>query len=106
MRSSISLGLVSGLIGHFAKVIVSHEPRNTHRRRTHPPHHFANVMSGAFLGIPIVYFMKRTGKDKHITKGASFGMLLWAFFYGGKNNRDYHHYHLKFPKKRNELLSF
>lgn len=104
MRSSISLGLVSGLIGHFVKCIVLYEPRHTHRRKNHPPHHFANIMSGAILGIPLVHFMKKTGKDKYISKGASFGMLLWAFFYGARNTRE--HYHLKRPKYHSELLSF
>ncbi|HVJ47845.1 hypothetical protein [Desulfitobacterium sp.] len=104
MRSSISLGMVSGLIGYLAKCMVLFEPHHTKKRKQKnlPTHRFADLVSGAVLGIPLVYYLKKTGKDRHIVKGASFGVLLWAFFYSarGKNDR----YLCKHRKCRSELL--
>jgi hypothetical protein len=109
MNSTVSLGLVSGLIGHLAKCVVLFEPGHNHRRRTVPANRLANLTSGAVLGIPLVYFIKKTGKDKHISKGTSFGMLLWAFSYSAKSNSSIDHYknaHHKHRKNQSELRFF
>lgn len=109
MRSTLSLGLVSGLLGHFTKCIILFE-RSDHRR-IDTPHHFANLLSGAILGIPMVHFMKNTGKNEHISKGASFGMILWALSNATKSQHSFHHFRLHnhhdhHQKNRSELRTF
>lgn len=97
MRDSICLGLVSGSIGHLARGVLN--LFGTHRKGN-----FADFMAGAIFGIPLVHFMRRTGKDHDLTKGASFGMLIWALFYGTRRSRNL--YTLKPKKSRSELLAF
>jgi hypothetical protein len=42
---------------------------------------FIHMVTGALTGIPLVYLLKKTGKDHQIIKGGAYGTLVWAFYY-------------------------
>lgn len=107
LRDSISLGLFSGLMGNLAKglfnlftwktekneVLYPHlassmffAPRRTKRRKPFLVGSLADLSMGAIFGIPLVYILKKTGKDNFMVKGAGFGALLWVVFYGAGHN--------------------
>jgi hypothetical protein len=42
----------------------------------------ADLAIGALLGIPVVYFLRYTGKDHAVIKGLGYGHFAWVLFYG------------------------
>jgi hypothetical protein len=42
---------------------------------------FIHMVTGALTGIPLVYLLKKTGRDHQIIKGGAYGTLVWAFYY-------------------------
>lgn len=102
LRDSVSLGLFSGLMGNLSKglfniitwkterneVLYPHlassmffAPRRTKRRKPFLVGSLVDISMGSLLGIPLVYILKKTGKDNYRVKGAGFGALLWVVFY-------------------------
>lgn len=61
-------------------------PRHTKRRKPFLVGSFADLIMGSLFGIPIVYILKKTGKDNHMLKGAGFSLFLWVAFYGAGHN--------------------
>lgn len=109
MRDTITLGLLSGLIGNLAKDISNYliwraggteltyghlaasavtAPEKTQEAGNFFVGQIADFTVGASMGIPIVYLLKKTGKDYHLVKGAGMGLLLWGILYStGPNLR-------------------
>lgn len=102
MRDPITLGLVSGLIGNIAKDVSNYliwraggteltyahfaasamtAPEKTREAGNVLAGQMADMTMGAALGIPLVYLLKKTGKDYHLVKGAGMGLLLWGTLY-------------------------
>jgi len=107
LRDSVSLGLFSGLMGNLAKGIFNlftwkternevlypqlassmfFAPRRTKRRKPFLIGGLADLIMGSLFGIPIVYILKKTGKDNHILKGGGLSLLLWVVLYGAGHN--------------------
>jgi hypothetical protein len=103
MRDTVTLGVVSGLIGNFVKDLSSYliwRARKTELLYAHlagsifsPPEsahdtgylvvgQLVDMAVGASIGIPLVYLLKKTGKDNYLLKGAAVGMGAWGLLYG------------------------
>lgn len=125
MRDSLTLGLVSGFMGNLAKglfnlitwksknneVLYSHiaasmffRPRRIKKRGSLFVGSLADLTAGSILGIPLVYLLKKTGKDNYWVKGAGFGALLWTLLYGAGHN--FNLFLFKPKKSRSSLLAF
>lgn len=102
MRDTIALGLLSGFIGNAAKDLSDWliyragktELLNGHLassmisppEKVQEPAYFAlgqilDTIVGSALSISMVYLLKITGKDHHLLKGATMGLLLWSTLY-------------------------
>jgi len=99
IKDSITLGLTSGfiatvvmdlfdylafrrkrsefLLGHLSGSMMMH-PLRTHLRRNFMLGQIFHMITGSVLGIPMVYIMKLTGKDNHLLKGATTGLVFWG----------------------------
>lgn len=103
MCDTIALGVASGLVGNIAKdisnfliyraggteMLYGHFASSMFSppQKVQEPGHFAlgqilDFAIGATLGVPLVYLLKKTGKDHHLIKGAGMGLLLWGVLYG------------------------
>lgn len=117
MRDTITLGFLSGLIGNIAKDISNFfiwkadkteltyghlaasmfsEPAKTRETGNFLVGQAMDMVVGAALGIPMVYLLKKTGKDNYLLKGAGAGLVLWGLLYGLGPNLNF--YSIK-PKK-------
>lgn len=41
------------------------------------------ITAGSVSGIPLLYILKRTGKDHYLSKGLVASMLTWGILYTG-----------------------
>jgi hypothetical protein len=102
IKDSISLGLLSGLVGTLALDLLNLITWKRNRAEALYGHLGASVLmkgsrarkrknllfgeavhliTGALAGIPLVYAFKASGKDQPLVKGAAFGSLVWFFYY-------------------------
>ncbi|MEW6426062.1 MAG: hypothetical protein AB1523_15225 [Bacillota bacterium] len=103
MRDTVALGILSGLIGNLAKnisnyflwrtghteVLYGHlagsmfaAPEDVHETGNLVIGQLFDMVMGAGLGVPMVYLLKKTGKDYYLLKGAGTGLLAWGLLYG------------------------
>lgn len=125
LRDTFGLGMFSGQIGNLAKGLFNFVTWKTHynevlypqlggamffgqrnikRRRPFIIGSLADITMGSLFGIPIVYIMKKTGKDNYLIKGVGFSLLLWVGFYGLGQSLNLYNYKLR--KARSPILSF
>jgi len=102
VKDSVSLGLLGGLIGtlvlDFFNLIFWKKRKNESLYgqlagsilmkgvRTKKTNNFIfgeiiHLLTGVLAGIPLVFLFKKTGKDNHLIKGASYGALIWMVYY-------------------------
>jgi len=102
MRDTIILGITSGLIGNVIKDISNYfiwranktemlyghyaastlvEPVKTIELKNFLIGQALDMTYGAALGVPLVYLIKKTGRDYYLLKGAGLGLLLWGILY-------------------------
>ena len=107
MRDTVVLGVLSGLAGNLAKnfsnyflwrtgrteMLYGHlaasmftAPEDVHETGNLAVGYLFDLVMGAGLGIPMVYLLKKTGKDYHLLKGAGMGLLAWGLIYGMSPN--------------------
>jgi hypothetical protein len=104
IKDPIILGAVAGFIGNCAKTAgslfnrhVLHKSSTTYaeiagglfmtekERRTKTGRFVgetADFLLGSLLGIPLVYLLRYTGKDKAAVKGAGYGHFAWIVLHG------------------------
>lgn len=125
LRDSITLGLTSGLMGNLAKGLFnlffwrSKKSETLYsqlagsmfikpglRKQKSPSliGNLADMSTGSILGVPLVYIMKKTGKDNYLIKGLGYGAFLWLLLYGAGHNLDF--YILKPQKYKSNLSAF
>jgi hypothetical protein len=107
MRDSVSLGLFSGLMGNLVKSLYNQITWRSGKNEVLYPHiassmffkpfytrmHkpflvgcLADLITGALLGMPLIYLFKKTGKDNYLMKGVGYGSFLWLVLYGAGHN--------------------
>ncbi|WP_407311962.1 DUF6789 family protein [Desulfosporosinus sp. SB140] len=69
-----------GLYGHLAGSMIMRSFR-TNQTKNFLLGQILHTFTGATLGIPFVYLLKKTGKDHHLIKGMIFGGLSWGILY-------------------------
>lgn len=103
MRDTVTLGVVSGLIGNFVKglsnyllwharkteLLYAHlvgsifsSPESAHDTGYFVVGQLVNMAVDASISIPLVYLLKKTGKDNCLLKGAVVDMGAWGLLYG------------------------
>lgn len=107
MRDTITLGVISGLIGNFAKdlsnyfiwrarkteLLYAHlagsifsTPESVHETGNFVAGQLVDMTIGAAMGVPIIYLLRKTGKDNYLLKGAAMGLATWGLLYGAGPN--------------------
>ena len=102
IQDTITIGLVSGLIGTLVMDLSNrlfHRARLTERTyaelaasvivrpfRTRQPKNavlgqILHMITGSAAGLPLVYMLKKTGPDLYLIKGAAMGTVLWGVLY-------------------------
>lgn len=69
-----------GLYGHLAGSMIMRSFR-TNQTKNFLLGQIFHTFTGAILGIPFVYLLKKTGKDHHLIKGLLSGGLSWGILY-------------------------
>ena len=69
-----------GLYGHLSGSMIMRGFR-THQTKNFLLGQIFHTFTGAILGIPFVYLLKKTGKDHHLVKGLLAGGLSWGISY-------------------------
>lgn len=103
VRDTFTLGMISGTIGNLVKDLSNYvlykrgftteiyhrvagslflAPEVTERPMGHLVGQLTDIMLGAGLGVPIVYMLKLTGRDKYALKGMAAGIGGWLILYG------------------------
>lgn len=104
LRDTFTLGMFSGLTGNMARGLFNwvtckfkyneylspeyagslfFKPRQTKRKLPFTVGLLADFGTGSLFGIPLVWFMKKKGKDNFLLKGAGYGIMLWIVVFGG-----------------------
>lgn len=103
MRDTLTIGILSGLIGNVVKDASNYfiwRAKKTELLYGHlagsmlsPPEsvqesggfiagQLLDFTIGAAIGVPIVYLLKKAGKDNYLLKGAAAGLAAWGLLYG------------------------
>ncbi|ODA39417.1 hypothetical protein [Desulfosporosinus sp. BG] len=104
MKDSITTGLLGGLIGTIlmdlsnmvlykikkSEVTYGHiagqffvSPFRTKQRKNLILGELLHLAVGSVSGIPLLYMLKKTGKDHYLSKGLVTSMLTWGILYSG-----------------------
>ncbi|MDQ7094441.1 hypothetical protein REC12_12655 [Desulfosporosinus sp. PR] len=104
MKDSITIGLLGGLIGAITSDLTSavfYKAKKTEATFSHTAAQFfvtptslrrknrmvlgqlLHLSVGSVLGIPLVYILKKTGKDHYLSKGLTASLLTWIILYHG-----------------------
>lgn len=104
IKDSIGLGLLSGLLGTLAmdlsnlilwkkgktETLLGHlagsmlfRSWRTNRRKDFLLGQIAHMITGSALGIPLLYVLKKTGRDLAYLKGAFYASLTWSVLVDG-----------------------
>ncbi|WP_088225829.1 hypothetical protein [Desulfosporosinus sp. FKB] len=102
LKDSIAIGLFGGLIGTLfidvsnfilwkknrTEMLYAHlgasmfmRPYRTNQKKNIIIGQFFHLITGATLGLPLFYILKKTGRDYLILKGGFCGLLTWGTLY-------------------------
>lgn len=74
------LGITEALSGQIAGTLIM-QPIKTKRTKNFVIGQITHMVTGAWLGIPMAYALKKTGKNHHRFKGACMGLFSWLMVY-------------------------
>jgi len=89
---AISMEIISLLMYRVGKVEALHgqmagqlfmSPRKTKQTKNFILGEMLHLTVGGFIGLPIIYLLKKTGKDHYKFKGICIGMFAWGALYNG-----------------------
>jgi hypothetical protein len=111
LKDSITIGLFGGLIGTLivdlsnlllwkknkTEILYAHlgasmfmRPFRTNQKKNFILGQLFHMITGASLGVPIFYMLKKTGKDYLILKGAFGGAFTWGALYSFGINKGFY----------------